>query len=194
METWCSLDRLDLEISRLRASIGDRDLAHTEFVGILPSRTDGFSDGQRRDFHAEFIVRLCRGLGVHLKPLVWKELEAMEKFVGYEVVELNEGFLCADSALTHHLLGRGATLFGGVASMKRASGEPGVGKFVALSPYHGMRVREKLGFKPCASPLDELMPLEERFLAGEAQEENRRFPWPLWFMEWAKEHAGLAAR
>jgi hypothetical protein len=175
MDSYCPLSRLDAHLDSIVARYGRR-LDRMELALFAPACFGQRGETPAHEFHAEFMLRLCRKLGSSVRALSWARLEATESWEGFDVIDLTDRHLCADSYLLHLAVSRGAN------PRFEGQGQSG-GDFVALSPLHGFRMHHSLGRLPTRA--DKPARLQEAMRSPA----NRRFPWPEWFARWTEQNA-----
>ena len=186
MPSYCSLERGRAELRSVVARVGAAQLAELPIRAFLPGRFEGFGLRHDDDFYARFMIMVCQELGTRIEPIPYPELLSIGSLAGYEVVELNDLGLLADSTLLRVALTRGATLILDQAVATAA-------KDIPIHPHAAYRVEWSLS----SAPNEGVTPAETEFLtrASEALEHYaelvcgdaaQRYPWPAWFGAWSR--------
>ena len=179
MESCCSLEFLEERLLELCREYTANELSKMEIKALLLGRSDQFGDEHKHEYYGNFCKKIFMKLGLNIQFINWRIFHGMESLAGYEILEFNEGLLCADSFMTFNALSRGHPF----KTRKSPESSGGVGRLVELSPYHGMRVRDRVSSRPVAKFTDDLSGLNRAMFS----EANRKLPWPVWFGIWARD-------
>ncbi|MGZ6371575.1 MAG: hypothetical protein ACXWPM_12535, partial [Bdellovibrionota bacterium] len=180
MPVYCGLDSLQTQLDEIVERYGRRALATMEILAFLPASFLDWGTRPQHEYHSEYMLRVCRTLGTRIRPISWTQLDAASSFEGFDLVDLNEGLLCRDSALLHLAMSRGARLAFETAPLPKE-------RYVAISPSHGFGLSERLPAARSLKPaLQGTRSAFERFENAMQSDANRRFPWPRWIPAWAR--------
>ena len=133
----------------------------------------------RETFQAAYFFEVFRRLGGDVKAVRFPWIESQMLLTDTVVVDLNEKLLVADNYLIHTALQKGAQFLSLAEQVSKKSG-----RFIRMSPYHGMVVTESL---PGKCELSSGAASEKYFSAFEKamrSDANRDLPWPTWVTEW----------
>jgi hypothetical protein len=105
-------------------------------------------------------------IGQNIRAVNWSQMKLKNSYDGYLFLDLTSRRYCADSYVTHIVLSRGAFLPSSLRTGKQSC------SFVALSPYHGLEVSDKIG--RYSMPRNASINFESKF------------PWREWFVPWSQ--------
>ncbi|MEQ1877999.1 MAG: hypothetical protein ABL958_15255 [Bdellovibrionia bacterium] len=176
-DSYCSLTGLEDILDRLEQRITPERLAKLNKVCFLPVQLH--LSANRETFQPAYFLELYRRLGMDFKPVRFGWIEGQLLLNETIVIDLNEKLVVADNFLMHTALQKGAQYLSLADNLKQSPG-----RFIRMSPYHGMIVTERLTGR-CEIAKDSASEeYFERFERAMRSDANRAFPWPIWMTEW----------
>ncbi len=180
-----SSEEIETSLTRALVDVKPQGSVSDRHEVLLPFFYESLSPADLRR-SLETYDQVSRLLNQKVGIVEWREVENRDSFQDVRVVDLGSKVYCADSYVSHLMLGRGATIQS--SPLGAGTGPQAVDRYLALSSFHGFMLNET---KPRPTFANRVFwdDFERVLRCAPEEKQNQfispwKFQWPTWLGEW----------